>query len=105
MIMTRKGSLMPSVLFASAGHETKVVEMLVDMISSTLLWMSLSVMRLMWPFWTTFSQICSGFEPVRGAVGRRFGGQRAGSGARKPSSLSLRARAARAARARRAPIE
>ena len=46
MIMTRKGSLMPSVFPASAGQETKVVEMLVDMISSTLLWMSLSVMRL-----------------------------------------------------------
>ena len=71
MIMTRKGSLMPKVLFASAGHETKVVEMLVDMISSTLDWMSLSVMRLMWPFWTTFSQIWSGFEPAKRAAGRR----------------------------------
>ena len=47
MIMTRNGSLMPRVFVGSAGHETKVVEMLVDMISITLLWMSLSVMRLM----------------------------------------------------------
>ena len=38
---------MPRVFVGSAGHETKVVEMLVDMISITLLWMSLSVMRLM----------------------------------------------------------
>merc|ERR1719230_2033514 len=34
------------------------------MISSTLDWMSLSVMRLMWPFITFLSQICSGFEPM-----------------------------------------
>ena len=47
MIITRKGSLMPSVFAGSAGQDTKVVEMLVDMISRTLLWMSLSVMRLM----------------------------------------------------------
>ena len=47
MIMTRKGSLMPSVFDESAGQETKVVEMLVDMISRTDDWMSLSVMRLM----------------------------------------------------------
>ena len=38
---------MPSVFDESAGQETKVVEMLVDMISRTDDWMSLSVMRLM----------------------------------------------------------
>ena len=65
MIITRKGSLIPSVFVLSAGQDTKVVEMLVDMISSTEDWMSLSVMRLMWPLRTCFSQICSGLEPVR----------------------------------------
>ena len=35
MIMTRKGSLMPSVRSEKLGHVTNVVEMLVDMISST----------------------------------------------------------------------
>ena len=94
MIMTRKGSLMPKVLFASAGHETKVVEMLVDMISSTLDWMSLSVMRLMWPFWTTFSQIWSGFEPAKRAAGRRR--QRA-AGFRQARGGCFIFRAARAA--------
>ena len=64
MIMTRKGSLIPSVLFASAGHDTNVVEMFVDMISRTDDWMSLSVMRLMWPFLTSFSQIWRGLEPI-----------------------------------------
>ena len=52
----------PEVL--SAGHWMKVVEMLVDMISRTDDWMSLSVIRLMWPLFTDLSQICSGFEPV-----------------------------------------
>ncbi len=41
-----------------------VVEMFVDMISSTDDWMSLSVMRLMCPLFTVLSQICSGFEPI-----------------------------------------
>ena len=64
MIMTRNGSLMPSVFCGSAGHVMNVVEMFVDMISSTDDWMSLSVMRLMCPFITFLSQICSGLEPI-----------------------------------------
>ena len=68
MIMTRKGNLMPSVFDESAGHDTNVVEMFVDMISSTDDWMSLSVIRLMWPLRTSFSQICSGLEPARPQV-------------------------------------
>jgi hypothetical protein len=35
IIMTRKGSLMPSVFFGSAGHVMKLVETLVPMISRT----------------------------------------------------------------------
>ena len=35
MIMTKKGSLMPRVLFASAGHVMKLVETLVPIISKT----------------------------------------------------------------------
>lgn len=52
MIITRYGSLMPSVFFGSDGHVMKVVETFDEMISSTSDWMSLSVMRLMWPFRT-----------------------------------------------------
>ena len=55
---------MPSVFCGSAGHVMNVVEMFVDMISSTDDWMSLSVMRLMCPFMTFLSQICSGLEPM-----------------------------------------
>ena len=44
--------------------------MLDDMISSTLDWISLSVMRLMWPLFTFFSQICSGFEPIEYRIDR-----------------------------------
>ena len=55
---------MPSVFCGSAGHVMNVVEMFVDMISSTDDWMSLSVMRLMCPFITFLSQICSGLEPI-----------------------------------------
>ena len=57
MIITRKGSLMPRVLLASAGQVIKLVETLVPMISSTELWMSGSVSRLIWPFLTCLSQI------------------------------------------------
>ena len=64
IIITRNGSLMPSVFCGSAGHVMNVVEMFVDMISSTDDWMSLSVMRLMCPFITFLSQICSGLEPI-----------------------------------------
>jgi hypothetical protein len=46
-IMTRNGSLMPSVCLASAGHEMNVVLTLSPATSSTDDWMSLSVMRLM----------------------------------------------------------
>ena len=64
MIMTRKGSLMPSVFLGSAGHVMYVVLTMVPTISSTSDWMSLSVMRLMWPLRTFLSQICSGFDPI-----------------------------------------
>ena len=47
MIMTRKGSLMPSVCFSSAGHAMYVVLTLEPATSSTDDWMSVSVMRLM----------------------------------------------------------
>ena len=46
------------------GAVMKVVEMLVDIISSTDDWMSLSVIRLMCPLRTSLYQICSGFEPI-----------------------------------------
>ncbi len=62
MIMTRKGSLMPSVLLASAGQVMKLVETLVPMISRTEDWMSGSVILLMCPLRTDLSQICRGFE-------------------------------------------
>lgn len=62
MIMTRNGSLMPSVLLASAGQVMKLVDTFVPIISNTLLWMSGSVKRLMCPFRTHLSQICSGFD-------------------------------------------
>ncbi len=52
MIMTRKGSLMPRVFFGSAGQVTYVVDTFAPQISSTLEWISLSVMRLMCPFLT-----------------------------------------------------
>merc|ERR1719446_644475 len=71
MIMTRKGSLMPSVFCGSDGHVMNVVEMFVDMISSTLDWMSLSVMRLMWPFMTFLSQICSGLLPIEYRIDKK----------------------------------
>jgi hypothetical protein len=94
MIITRKGSLIPSVLDASAGQLMYVVETLLPATSSTDDWMSPSVMRLMCPFWTAagwgerttckgmsrrdalivaawrprcapfLSQICSGLEPM-----------------------------------------
>ena len=52
MIMTRNGSLMPSVFLGSAGHVMYVVDTFTPAISSTDDWMSLSVMRLMWPLRT-----------------------------------------------------
>jgi hypothetical protein len=55
---------MPSVFFGSAGHVMKVVLTLLPQISSVEDWMSLSVMRLMWPLRTFLSQICSGFAPM-----------------------------------------
>jgi hypothetical protein len=63
MIMTKNGSLMPSVFFFSLGHAMKVVDTFVPMISSTELWMSASVILLMCPFLTfLLSHICSGFD-------------------------------------------
>lgn len=52
MIMTRNGSLIPSVFFGSAGHVINVVDTFDEMISSTSDWMSLSVIRFMCPFRT-----------------------------------------------------
>ena len=57
MIMTRKGNLMPKVSFSLTGHVTKAVVTLVPMIYSTEDWISWSVSRLMWPFWTEFNRI------------------------------------------------
>ena len=51
-IMTRKGSLMPSVSLGSAGQVMKVVLTLAPIISMTSDWMSESVMRLMCPLRT-----------------------------------------------------
>ena len=62
---------MPSTFLGSAGHVTYVVDTLVPQISSTLLWMSPSVMRLMWPFLTFLSQICSGLEPMLKRMDRK----------------------------------
>lgn len=45
--MTKKGSLMPSVFFGSAGQVMYVVETFVDAMSMTSDWMSWSVIRLM----------------------------------------------------------
>lgn len=71
MIMTRKGSLMPSVSLGFCGQVMKAVVTLVPMISKTEDWMSWSVILLMWPLWTTldalllsFSQIWSGLLPM-----------------------------------------
>lgn len=64
MIMTRKGNLMPKVFFGSAGQEMKVVLTLVPTISNTRDWMSLSVIRLMWPLRTFLSHICKGLLPI-----------------------------------------
>lgn len=47
MIITRKGSLMPRVLVGSAGQVMYVVLTLLLIISKTLDWISLSVIRLM----------------------------------------------------------
>ena len=62
---------MPSTFLGSAGHVTYVVDTLVPQISSTLDWMSPSVMRLMWPFLTFLSQICSGLEPMLKRMDRK----------------------------------
>ena len=50
MIMTRKGSLIPSVSFSFAGQVTKAVVTFVPMIYNTEDWISWSVNRLMCPF-------------------------------------------------------
>jgi len=55
--MTRKGSLMASVFLGSSGHVMKLVLTFVPMISRTDEAMSGSVMRLMWPLRTFWSQI------------------------------------------------
>ena len=63
-IITRYGSLMPSVFLGSAGQVIYVVLTFVPTISSTKLWISGSVMRLMCPFLTFLSHICSGLLPI-----------------------------------------
>lgn len=75
MIMTRKGSLMPSVFESSAGHVMYTVDTFVPMISSTDDWMSGSVILLICPFRTFLSQIWRGFDLrwVR-IVGQMIGG-------------------------------
>lgn len=55
---------MPNVFFGSAGHVMYVVLTFVPTISNTKLWISLSVIRLMWPFRTFLSQICNGLLPI-----------------------------------------
>lgn len=50
--------------FGSAGHVIYVVETLLPITSSTKLWMSLSVIRLMWPFRTFLSHIWRGLLPI-----------------------------------------
>ena len=57
MIMTRKGSLMASVFLGSSGHVMKLVLTFVPMISRTDEAMSGSVMRLICPLRTFWSQI------------------------------------------------
>lgn len=65
---------MPSVLAGSAGQVMYVVLTLVPSISSTLLWMSSSVTRLMWPFWT--ARGCKEGNRAGGAeVGRQVGSE------------------------------
>jgi hypothetical protein len=71
MIMTRKGSLMPSVSCGFWGQVMKAVVTLVPMISRTEDWISWSVILLIWPFWTmidplllSFYQICRGLLPM-----------------------------------------
>ena len=49
MIITRKGSLMPSVSLGFCGEVIKAVVSLVPIISKTEDWMSWSVRRLIWP--------------------------------------------------------
>ena len=70
IIMTRKGSLIPRVFLGSCGHVIYVVDTLVPSISRTRDWISLSVMRLMWPLRTFLSQICSGLEPIEYRIDR-----------------------------------
>lgn len=55
---------MPNVFFGSAGHVMYVVLTFVPTISNTKLWISLSVIRFMWPFRTFLSQICNGLLPI-----------------------------------------
>ena len=81
MIMTKKGSLMPSVSVSFCGQVMKAVVTLVPMISRTEDWMSWSVMRLMWPLWTEWRgrySACPRFEAAccrwsRGSTGNPTG--------------------------------
>ena len=54
-------TLPPSALFGF-GHVMYVVLTFVPAISRTLDWMSLSVSRLICPFFTVLPQICKGFD-------------------------------------------
>ena len=57
MIITKKGSLMPSVSFYCWGQVMKAVVTLVPMISKTDDWMSWSVILLMCPLWTRLEDV------------------------------------------------
>ena len=64
MIITRNGSLIPRVFFASAGQVMYVVLTLVPTISRTNDWISLSVILFICPFLTFLSHICNGLLPM-----------------------------------------
>ena len=69
--MTKNGSLIERVAFGSEGQVMKVVETFVPMISRTLDWMSVSVIRLMWPFLTDLSHIWRGLLPILYKIDRK----------------------------------
>jgi len=64
MIITKNGSLIPRVFFASAGQVMYVVLTLVPTISRTNDWISLSVILFICPFLTFLSHICKGLLPM-----------------------------------------
>lgn len=81
MIITRKGSLMPSVSLSFCGQVMKAVVTLVPIISSTDDWISWSVSLFICPLWTTsgstysaypkFAAVC--FLSSIGSIGTQTG--------------------------------